>query len=87
MHEGLKPVLAGLRPLFTCVSGTSCGKEFTEERGFLPWREQRITLSYGEFFGGELRRLRGGGDGDEREEGTGSFGGSSVIICASRGEF
>eukprot|EP00913_Durusdinium_trenchii_P032729 g30637.t1 len=29
--------------------------EFTEERGFLPWREQRITLSYGEFFGGELR--------------------------------
>ncbi|CAK8998972.1 Uncharacterized protein SCF082_LOCUS5864 [Durusdinium trenchii] len=30
-------------------------EEFTEERGFLPWREQRITLSYGEFFGGELR--------------------------------
>ena len=22
-------------------------QEFTEERGFLPWREQRITLSYG----------------------------------------
>jgi len=30
-------------------------EEFTEARGFLPWREQRITLSFGNFFGGVLR--------------------------------
>ncbi|CAL1126055.1 unnamed protein product [Cladocopium goreaui] len=30
-------------------------EEFVEERGFLPWREQRITLSYGIFFDGLLR--------------------------------
>lgn len=30
-------------------------EEFTESRGFLPWREQRITLSYGIFFDGILR--------------------------------
>ena len=30
-------------------------EEFDEERGFLPWREQRITLSYGVFFDGLLR--------------------------------
>jgi len=30
-------------------------EEFTEERGFLPWREQRITLSFGSFFDGVLR--------------------------------
>ncbi|CAJ1383877.1 unnamed protein product [Effrenium voratum] len=30
-------------------------EEFTEERGFLIWREQRITVSYGSFFDGELR--------------------------------
>eukprot|EP00440_Ansanella_granifera_P039220 gb/GFBE01042551.1/.p1 GENE.gb/GFBE01042551.1/~~gb/GFBE01042551.1/.p1 ORF type:complete len:615 (+),score=87.21 gb/GFBE01042551.1/:1-1845(+) len=30
-------------------------EEFTESRGFLPWREQRITLSFGSFFDGVLR--------------------------------
>lgn len=34
-------------------------QEFTESRGFLPWREQRITLSYGIFFDGVLRCILG----------------------------
>ena len=37
------------------TTGFEFSQEFTESRGFLPWREQRITLSYGIFFDGVLR--------------------------------
>ena len=53
-------------------------QEFTEERGFLIWREQRITVSYGSFFDGELRFLGRGGwvsDGERRTPLVGSMGG------------
>ena len=42
-------------PVCAC-SLLSRPEEFVEERGFLPWREQRITLSYGIFFDGLLRQ-------------------------------